>query len=123
MVLTDKTNNYVTVALNEFHSWMTKHLDKNVVEMKRKDIAKIHGETEAFATKVQPMLTKNGQDFLHEGIASKAIPQPQLFVKDRREPNDGGSFPTRLVIPATNFTVTFSKLGYLGIKRVLDDNK
>lgn len=27
------------------------------------------------------------------------------------------------MIPATNFTATFSKLGYLGIKRALDDNK
>eukprot|EP00957_Ditylum_brightwellii_P183494 13977360-Ditylum_brightwellii.AAC.1 len=91
--------------------------------MKRKDIIKIHGEAEAFATKVQLMLTKNEQGFLQEGIASKAIPQPQLLVKDHKEPNDDGSFPTRLVIPATNFTATFSKLGYLGIKRVLDNNK
>eukprot|EP00957_Ditylum_brightwellii_P115938 8843043-Ditylum_brightwellii.AAC.1 len=28
----------------------------------------------------------------------------------------------RLVIPATNFTVSFSKLGYKGIKKVLDDH-
>eukprot|EP00957_Ditylum_brightwellii_P146023 11119899-Ditylum_brightwellii.AAC.1 len=38
VIPTDKTNNYVTVTLNKFHSWVTKHLDKNVVEMKRKDI-------------------------------------------------------------------------------------
>eukprot|EP00957_Ditylum_brightwellii_P187361 14269936-Ditylum_brightwellii.AAC.1 len=69
------------------------------------------------------MLTKNEQDFLKEGIASKAIPQLQLLVKDHKEPNDNGSFTTRLVISATNFTSTFSKLGYLGINRVLDDNK
>ena len=31
-------------------------------------------------------------------------------------------FPTRLAIPITNFTVTFSKLGYVGIKKVLDNN-
>eukprot|EP00957_Ditylum_brightwellii_P120758 9211285-Ditylum_brightwellii.AAC.1 len=114
----DKTNNYVTVALNEFHSWVTKQLDKNAVEIKMKDIVKIHGEAESFVSKMQHMLTKNEQDFLKEGIASKTIPQPQLLVKDHKEPNNDGSFPTsRLVIPATNFTATFSKLGYLGIKR------
>eukprot|EP00957_Ditylum_brightwellii_P146369 11144533-Ditylum_brightwellii.AAC.1 len=32
------------------------------------------------------------------------------------------NFPTRLVIPATNFTAAFSKLGYIGIKKVLDNN-
>eukprot|EP00957_Ditylum_brightwellii_P158100 12034380-Ditylum_brightwellii.AAC.1 len=92
-----------------------------MMEMKRKDIVKIHGEAEAFATKVQLMLTKNEQDFLQEGIASKAIPQPQLLVKDHKEPNNNILFPTRLVIPATNFMATFSKLAYLGIKIVLDD--
>ena len=28
-----------------------------------------------------------------------------------------------MVIPATNFTATFSKIGYLGIKRCLDKGK
>eukprot|EP00957_Ditylum_brightwellii_P136405 10403560-Ditylum_brightwellii.AAC.1 len=28
----------------------------------------------------------------------------------------------RLVIPATNFTASFSELGYMGIKKVLDDH-
>eukprot|EP00957_Ditylum_brightwellii_P057822 4385019-Ditylum_brightwellii.AAC.1 len=63
------------------------------MEMKRKDFVQIHGEAEAFA------------------------------MKDHKEPDKEGSFPTRLVIPATNFTATFSKLGYLGIKHILDNNK
>jgi hypothetical protein len=28
---------------------------------------------------------------------------------------------TRLVVPATNFTLAFSKLGYIGIKRMMDE--
>eukprot|EP00957_Ditylum_brightwellii_P211448 15366177-Ditylum_brightwellii.AAC.1 len=43
--------------------------------------------------------------------------------KDHKALEEDGSFPTRLVIPATNFTATSSKLGYLGIKQILDDNK
>jgi hypothetical protein len=35
----------------------------------------------------------------------------------------GGTFPTRLVIPASNFTAAFPKMGYLGIKRIFDLNK
>eukprot|EP00957_Ditylum_brightwellii_P180071 13717254-Ditylum_brightwellii.AAC.1 len=95
VVPTDKTNNYVMVNLDEFHGWVTNHLNKNAVEMKRKDIVRIHGETEAFATKIKPLLTKKGKGFLVR----------------------------RLVIPATNFTTMFLKLGYLGIKQILHDNK
>ena len=33
-----------------------------------------------------------------------------------------GEYPNRLLVPATNFTATFSKLGYKGIKAILDKN-
>ena len=32
-------------------------------------------------------------------------------------------FPTRLVIPATKFNTTFSKIGYIGIRIMLDKGK
>eukprot|EP00957_Ditylum_brightwellii_P125396 9557515-Ditylum_brightwellii.AAC.1 len=64
--------------------------------MKGNDIVRIHGEAEAFAAKIRPLLTKNKRDFLREGITSKAIPQPQLLVKDHKPPEEDGSFPTRL---------------------------
>ena len=34
-----------------------------------------------------------------------------------------GEFPTRLVIPATNFSATFAKVGYLGLKNILKKNE
>ena len=45
------------------------------------------------------------------------------FITGNFSINDKGEFPTRLVIPATNFTTTFYKIGYLGIKRRLDKGK
>ena len=37
--------------------------------------------------------------------------------------NKNGIFPTILIVPATNFTTGFPKLGYKGIKRIFDSNK
>ena len=56
-------------------------------------------------------------------LATKAIPSPKLLVKDKKTINKKEEFPTRLVILATNFTATFSNIGYLGIKRCLDKGK
>lgn len=56
-----------------------------------------------------------------ETIKSQSIPSPHFLIKDHKDPDDVGNFPTRLVIPATNFTALYSKLGYLGVKRILDD--
>ena len=42
------------------------------------------------------------------------------MVKDNMTINEKGGFSTRLVIPATNFTATFAKIGYFGIKMLLE---
>ena len=63
------------------------------------------------------------ENFVRQLLATKAIPDPKLLIKDHKTTNEKGKFPTRLVIPATNFTATFSKIGYLGIKRCLDKVK
>ena len=34
-----------------------------------------------------------------------------------------GDLPNRLVIPAINFSATFSKVGYLELKKILEKNK
>ena len=36
--------------------------------------------------------------------------------------SDMGKLPTRLVVPATNFSATFAKIGYLGVKNILEKN-
>ena len=59
-------------------------------------------------------------NFVRQSLATKAILAPKLLIKDHKTINKKGGFPTRLVIPATNCTATFSKIGCLGIKRCLD---
>jgi hypothetical protein len=59
--------------------------------------------------------------FVKESINSKAIPAPKLLIKDHKEINDDVNYPTRLVVPATNFTLAFSKLGYIGIMKIMDN--
>ena len=47
----------------------------------------------------------------------------QLLVKDHKKKNEHGDFPTRLVVPAKNFTAGFPHVGQRGIKEILDRNK
>ena len=53
----------------------------------------------------------------------RAILSPKLMIKNHRKINKKGEYPTMLVIPAKNFSATFSKIGYLGIKCMLDKGK
>jgi hypothetical protein len=45
-----------------------------------------------------------------------------FLIKDRKKASSTGEFPTRLVVPAQNFTSAFPKLGYLAIQWILDSN-
>ena len=60
---------------------------------------------------------------MRQSLATRAIPSPKLIIKDHKTINENREFPTSLVIPATNFTATFSKIGYLGINRFLNKGK
>ena len=63
------------------------------------------------------------EQFVRQSLTTHAIPSPKIIIKDHKTINRKGEFPTRLVIPETNFTVTLSKLRYIGIKRMLDKAK
>jgi hypothetical protein len=55
--------------------------------------------------------------FVEEMLDSRAVPTPKLLIKDHKPMNEKGEYMTRLIVPATNFTVVFPKVGYLGIKK------
>ena len=68
-------------------------------------------------------LSVKEEESVRQSLATIAIPSPKLLIEDHKTINENGEFSTRLVIPATNFTATFSKIGCLGIKRCLDKGK
>ena len=68
-------------------------------------------------------MSKNEVGHINESLKTKAIPTPQLLIKYHKKLTSMGEFPTTLVIPATNFSATFAKIGYLGLKKILEKNE
>eukprot|EP00957_Ditylum_brightwellii_P178306 13580280-Ditylum_brightwellii.AAC.1 len=118
----DKTNSYKVALLEDYKHWVEKHIQKYAVGIQCRDAVEIHAEVEKYAESLIGLLLASEMGFLREGIALKAMPQPQLLIKDHKEPEANVKYPTRLVIPATNFTATFLKVGYMAIQKVLDRN-
>eukprot|EP00957_Ditylum_brightwellii_P168269 12810057-Ditylum_brightwellii.AAC.1 len=85
------------------------------------DIVKLHQDAMDFALTLKELLNEDELGYLLENLNSRAIPELQLLIKDHKKKKDG-HYLTKLVFPATNFAATFSKIGYLGIKKILDDN-
>eukprot|EP00957_Ditylum_brightwellii_P056547 4287512-Ditylum_brightwellii.AAC.1 len=90
-------------------------------EILMQEVVRIHHAAELLVEDLKEELLTGEMGFLNEGIASKAIPQTQLLVKDHKERDEEGNFPIRMVIPATNITAIFQKMGYMTVQKVLDD--
>ena len=42
-----------------------------------------------------------------------------MSIKDPINPNRTGGFPTRMLIPATNFLAAFTEMDYIGLKEII----
>jgi threonine synthase len=98
-----------------------KHLLKNGKEIPREKLTQVFAEANDLLESLEHLMSEDEYTFVKESINSKAIPAPKLLIKDYKEINDDGNYPTRLVVPATNFTSAFPKLGYIGIKKIMDE--
>ena len=67
-------------------------------------------------------MSKNEVGHIIKSFLKKAITTPKLFIKYQKQLTIKGDLPTILVIPATNFSDTFAKLGYLGSKNIFEKN-
>ena len=80
-------------------------------------------EANALLSKFGTLMNKGGSKFIEIWIAMRRIPTPRLFIKDHKQCEDDGNFPSRLLLPATNFTQCFANISFLAIKSIyLDTN-
>jgi hypothetical protein len=85
----------------------------------RERLTEAHEQAIELMESIDHLCSKNETDLIQESLQSNAIPSPKFLVKDHKKKDKWGQYPTRLVIPATNFTPPLPKLGYLGIKKFL----
>ena len=111
------------IKIEDYKRWVSDHLQKAADLALRPKVMARYEKANLLLDKVKLDLSVKEEEFVRQLLAMRAIPSPKLLIKDHKTINKKGEFPTRLVIPATNFTSTFSKIGYLGIKRCLDKGK
>ena len=69
------------------------------------------------------IMSLNEMGHINESLKTKSIPTPKLLIKDQKKLTSNGVFPTIIVIPETNLSATFAKVGYLGLKNIFENNE
>ena len=123
IVPTDKTNSYRSMEIDKYEKLVVQHLIESGEEISRSRLIEIHDKGMDLLERLKKTMTKNEYFTIRSQISSKTIPTPSLLIKDHKKIDKSGFYPTRLLCPASNFTSCFSKLGYLGIKRIFDSNE
>jgi GIY-YIG catalytic domain len=119
VVPTDKTNSFRLISTQQYINQMAFHLTRNAKEINRSRLTEVADEASSLLETISHFLSSDERRLLVASINSRAIPTPKLLIKDHK-PMKNGNFPTRLVIPASNFTAAFPKMGYLAIKNIFD---
>ena len=122
-VPTDKTNYTRVIRIEDNKRWVSDHLHKAADLALRPKVMALYENANVLLEKVKLDLSVKEEEFARQSLATQAILSPKLVIKDHKKINKKGEFPTRLVIPAKNFTATFSKICYLGINRCPDNGK
>ena len=108
------------IIIEDYMHWVSDHLLKVADLAIRLKAVALFEDANKLLDKVKMELSVEEENFVKQSLATRVIPSLKILIKDHNTINKKGEFPTRLVIPATNFTATYSKIGYLGIKRCLD---
>ena len=123
VVPTDKTNSFILIETAQYIEWVRSHLNKAAIKSSTERIKEVFNNANELLLEMEELFDKNEHKFIKETIESRAIPAPKLLVKDHKKRDANGDFPTRLVVPATNFTAAFSKIDYIGIKQITEQEK
>eukprot|EP00957_Ditylum_brightwellii_P162648 12385348-Ditylum_brightwellii.AAC.1 len=122
VVPTDKTNGHKLVARTDYINWVKKHMRDAAILIKQQEIVQLYHEALNFANSLKEFMNNDEFGYLMENLNNRVIPGPQLLIKDHKKLQKDGHHPTRLVIPATIVAATFSKIGYMAIKKIFDNN-
>ena len=99
------------------------HLKQSAREIERGRVVEICEDAKVLVYAIGFKMSKNEVGHINESLKTKAIPTHKFLIKDHKKLTSLGEIPTRLVIPATNFSATFAKVGYLGLKNILEKNE
>jgi hypothetical protein len=111
------------VSKEDYLEWVRVHLDEAATEVSAEKLQSIFDEAFELLDDVGDFLSDDERGFIEETLKTRAIPTPKLLIKDHKAMDERGNYPTRLIVPASNFTAAFPKAGYLGIRTIFDKNR
>ena len=120
---TDKTGKWSPMLTTVYEDKLLNHIANGCVEIDKGKLELVHTEAHDILKKCRGLMSAGEAKYIERWIDSRQLPTSRLLIKDHKKCGADGEFPTRLLIPATNFTQCYAKMGYKIIKNLFDKNR
>ena len=98
-------------------------LKQSARDIERGRATEIIEDEKVLVNAIRLRMSKNEVGNINKSLKTKSTPTHKRLIKYHKELTSMGDFQTRLVIPSTKFSATFTNLGYLGLKNTLEKNE
>ena len=116
-----KNNSTRLIQIKYYKQWVSEHLIKAADLTLRPKVIALFEDANKLLEKLKLEMSGQEENCLILSLVTQAILYPKLLIRYQKTINEKAEFPTRLVIPTMKFTATFTKIGDLGIRRILDE--
>ena len=120
LVPSDKTNKWVPMRVAKYITIMQETLNDECTKIDNKRLSDTYKEAKELLSKFKSIMNDSEYQYIETFLETRRIPMPRLLIKDHKAENEDGTYPTRLLTPATNFTQCFAKLSYKCIKHIFE---
>ena len=110
------------MEIKDIREEMIEHISKKCTEVDVPYLKEVHEKAIALWTKYNGLMSAGESAYLENFINSRDVPVPRIIIKDHKKRKANGRFPSRMLIPATNFSQGAAKLGFNVLKNVFDRN-
>jgi hypothetical protein len=108
VVSTDRTNSFRLVDSKDYIRWVRALLNALAKVVSRRHLMEVLQSGQNLLAEMEGLMGEKEVKFVKQSLLSKQIPTLSLLIKDHKKPcSTTGELPTRLIVPAQNFTSAF----------------
>ena len=121
---TDKTNSIRVMKTTTYIKLVERHLQKDAVLTDYAHLQEVHKKAIELLATINDLVGENEYKYIKSTITKRAVPTVQLLIKDHKKIDEStGEYPSRLVVPAKNYTAAYPHVGQRGIFEILRKNE
>ena len=111
------------IQLQRYIDKVVEHLNVDAIKASKDKLKEMRSLAKSKLEEHTDLLSLGEYNYIATMIARSGTPVPCLLIKDNKDCDKNGKYPTRLVVPTNGFTAAFLHVGMKGLRHILITTK